>query len=84
MKVQQRRSLWINSAYSAVMGVLIAAIIMIRRDLPATILALLIATYVLGNIYIHFRRRDLNKETIYEYLLMAVAVFIVLASSLTH
>lgn len=84
MKAVQRKSLWINTAFSIVMGALIVGIIVVRRDLPTLFVALLIAAYVLGNVYIHFRRNDLNKETVFEYILVAVAVFIVLASALTH
>ena len=84
MKAKQQHTLWINTAYSAVMGLLIAGIILIRRDLPTTILALLIATYVIGNIYIHIRRGDFTRESLYEYVLVAIAVFIVLASAVLH
>ncbi len=84
MKAVQRKSLWINTVFSIIMSALIVGIIVVRRDLPALIVALLIASYVLGNVYIHFRRNDLNKETVLEYVLVAVAVFIVLASALTH
>lgn len=84
MKIAHRRTLWQHTLFSAIMCAGLIAIALVRRDIPTVIIAALIAVYVVGNAALHVRRDDFKKETMYEYVLLALAVFVVLASALTH
>jgi hypothetical protein len=62
----------------------IATLILIRHDLPGLLLGGLIAVYVLGNTFLHIKRDDFKKETLYEYILVGASVFIVIFSAILH
>ena len=81
MRIKHRKTLWIHSVYSVFIILALIGLILIQRTIPTIILAVLLAVYVLGNTYIHIKRDDFKKETLYEYLLVSVAVFIVITSA---
>lgn len=82
MKAHHRKTHWIHTVFSiSVLGIL-AAIILIKNDIPALVIAGLFGVYVAGNGLIHARRDDFKPEVLIEYILLAAAVFIVLASAL--
>ncbi len=84
MTAQHRKSLWIHGVFSLLMCLGLLVIILTGRHLSTIILASFIAAYVLGNAYIHTKRNDYKRETLYEYALIGVVVFIVLGSALAR
>ena len=81
MKTQHRQTLWIQSAFSAVMCAALVGMVLIRRDTPTLLLAGFLFAYILGNTAIHLKRGDFKKDTLYEYLLLGFAVFVVVSSA---
>jgi hypothetical protein len=84
MRTSERKSLWYHSAFSAVLCALMIGLVVIKHDVPSLIVALLVAIYVAGNTWLHLRRHDFRTETLYEYLLLATAVLIVLWGAVRH
>ncbi len=84
MTAQHRKSLWIHSVFSLLMCLGLLVIVLTGRHLSTTVLASLITAYVLGNAYIHIKRNDYKRETLYEYALIGGVVFIVLGSALAR
>ncbi len=84
MKIVHHKTLWIHIVFSALMCLAIGSIVLVSRDLPSIILACLILIYVFGNGYIHYRRDDFQIETLYEYLLVGLAVFVIMTSAISH
>lgn len=82
MKAIHRKTLWVHTLFSFSLCALIGVIIWLKGDLPTIILGAVIALYVIGNTVIHIKRDDFKQDTIVEYVLLAIAVFIVLASAL--
>ena len=78
MKAVERKSLWYHSVFSLLLCAVAIAVIAVRHDLPSLTIAGIVILYVAGNSALHWRRHDFHKETLYEYLLMAAAVTIVL------
>lgn len=81
MKIKHHKTLWVHTLYSIVLTVGLALLVLIRRDVPTAVLAVLLVVYIIGNSYIHIKRDDLKRETIYEYILLGFAVFIVVSSA---
>lgn len=84
MKATERKAMWHHSVFSSIVGLLLIGIILVRRDTAGALLGLITFIYLLGNTYIHYRHKDFRTETLYEYVLIVAAVFIVLLSSLKH
>jgi hypothetical protein len=82
MKAHHRKTHWVHTVFSIfILGVL-TALIVIKNDIPTLVLAGLFGVYVAGNGLIHAHRDDFKPEVLVEYILLAAAVFIVLASAL--
>jgi len=84
MKLIERKSLWHHTVFSLCMVTILAVIIFVKHDVPSLILAALIVLYIAGNTIIHIIRHDFRTETLYEYLLVGMAVFIVMVSAFNH
>lgn len=82
MKAVQRRALWQNGLFSALISAGIIAVILVRRELTTSLLAILLAVYVLGNAVLHIKHNSFNREVLLEYVLLSFAVFVVLASAI--
>ncbi len=82
MRVSERQSLWYHSVFSLLLCAGMVAILLIRHDLSAIFIVLVLTTYVGGNMLLHFRRHDFRKEAFYEYAIVATAVFVVLIGAL--
>ncbi|MDB5181342.1 MAG: hypothetical protein JWP13_105 [Candidatus Saccharibacteria bacterium] len=82
MKAVEKESLWHHTVFSSLLALLLIGIILIRRDTPTLFFVVIVGMYIIGNTYIHYRRKDFKSETVYEYVLVAAAVLIVLWSSL--
>jgi hypothetical protein len=82
MKAIHRKTIWLHTIFSFVICGLLLVIVLVRQSVPSLMLAGIFAIYVLGNGYIHIKRDDMKRETMYEYLLLALAVFVVLASTI--
>ena len=83
MKSVERKSLWHHVVFSAVLCAVMIAIIIVRKDMPSILLALFLASYIGGNTYLHYRRKNFHTETVLEYILISAAAFIVLAGALS-
>lgn len=84
MKLIERRAMWHHAAFSGALCGALLAIIIIRRDMPGLLLGIFIASYVVGNTALHYIHKDFRKEMLYEYVLIAAAVSIVLISAVRH
>lgn len=82
MKVAHQKTLWFHSIYAVFMVLLIVALILLLHNVSALLIGLLITAYVIGHVIIHLKRDDLKTDTVIEYVLLAVAVFVVLAGVL--
>lgn len=82
MKVVHRKTLWFHTFFSALMCVGLTALVLVKKDLSITILVVLLAAYILGNVAIHIRRDDFRREVLFEYSLIGIAIFVVLGSTL--
>lgn len=84
MKVVHQKTLWMHTVFSTIMCAALLGMVLIRRDTPTMLLAGTLFLYVLGNTLLHIRRDDFKKDTLYEYLLLGFAVFVVLSSAAIH
>lgn len=84
MKLVERKAMWHHAAFSAVLCIALLAVIFIRHDIPGLLLGLFIAAYIAGNTALHFVHKDFRKEMLYEYVLIAIAVAIVLIGAVRH
>lgn len=84
MKAVERASMWHHTLFSLLLCGAMLALLCIRRDLSSLFVVAAVLVYVAGNSYLHLRRKDFRRETLYEYLLVSAAVLIVLFSSLHH
>lgn len=81
MKAIERKSLWHHTLFSILVCAMLAAVVFMRRDVPTLIFVGVITVYILGNTLLHYHRKDFRTETLYEYILVAAAVLIVLYSA---
>jgi hypothetical protein len=84
MKISERSSMWHHAVFSMLLCTILICIIAVRRDGAGLVVAAVIGLYVAGNTYLHYRRQDFSKETLYEYILVSVAVLVVLLGAITH
>lgn len=84
MKLVERKAMWHHAVFSGVICAALLAVILIRHDVPGLLLVIFIAAYVAGNTLLHYVHKDFRKETLYEYVLIAVAVAIVLLGAARH
>lgn len=80
----ERKSLWYHSAFSLLLCAAMVGLIIIRRDLSTLLIVIAVVIYVAGNTWLHLRRHDFRRETLYEYLIVAAAVLIVLLNATKH
>lgn len=81
MKIHHRKTLWIHTLFSIVACSGLALLLLVQQNIPTIIVGGSLIVYILVNTYIHIRRDDFTKETIYEYILLGGAVFIVISSA---
>lgn len=84
MKVVERKSLWHHTLFSLCVAGLLLVLIIIKHDVPTLLLVALLVVYIAGNTALHMIRHDFRTETLYEYLLVGAAVFIVMISAFGH
>jgi amino acid transporter len=81
MKMAHRKTMWFHTAFSGVLCIILIALILSQRNLPTLVVGGLIAVYLIGNAYLHVKRGDFRRDTLYEYILLTLAVFVVIASA---
>ncbi len=84
MRAIERKSMWHHTIFSAVLCIILIALLLVRRDVSSWLIGGLIILYVAGNSLLHYWHKDFHKETLWEYLLIGAAVFIVLLGALNH
>jgi hypothetical protein len=82
VKAIHRKTHWLNTVFSVCILLVLGGVVLLRRDVPTVIIAILFGVYVAGNSFIHAKRDDFKLEVLMEYALLALAVFIVLVSAL--
>ena len=82
MKAHHRKTLWVHTIFAIIMVSLLAALLVFNFHLTTLLIALFVAVYIGGHVFIHMKRDDLKPETIVEYALLGAAVFVVLVSAL--
>ena len=75
--------MWIHVVFSLTLCVLLAGMVLFKRNLPTLFVAGMMMLYLAGNTYIHIKRGDFRRDTLYEYTLLSLAVFVVLMSAIT-
>lgn len=73
--------MWLHTAFSGVLCGFLIILILLKRNVPTMVVAGALIIYLLGNAYLHVRRGDFRRDTLYEYILLTLAVFVVLASA---
>lgn len=84
MRIVHKKTLWVHSAYALIVCGVLGLIIWSQPNIPNIVVVALIAAYIIGHIYIHFKRDDLRQDTVAEYVLIGIAVTVVLAGALNN
>jgi NhaP-type Na+/H+ or K+/H+ antiporter len=82
MKMVERKSQWHHVVFSMALCLAMALLLYIRKDISTFVIVGVVLLYIAGNTLLHVRRHDFRSETLYEYLLVAAAVLLVLLSAL--
>ena len=82
MRAVERKSMWHHTMFSALLCIILVAVLVLRHDLPGFLLAGFVILYIGGNSLLHYKRKDFRKETLYEYALVSTAVLIVLLGAI--
>lgn len=81
MKIAHRKTMWLHTAFSGVLCAFLIVLILMKRNVPTMVVAGALILYLVGNAYLHIKRGDFRRDTLYEYILLTLAVFVVLASA---
>lgn len=81
MKTAHRKTMWFHTAFSGLLCAVLIGLIVFERNLPTLVVGGALVAYLVGNAYLHIKRGDFRRDTLYEYILLALAVFVVIASA---
>jgi hypothetical protein len=73
--------MWLHTAFSGVLCAVLVALILFQRNVSTLVVGGVMVVYLVGNAYLHVKRGDFRRDTIYEYILLALAVFVVIVSA---
>lgn len=77
MKKIHAPSLKFHTVYSAVLAIILLVTIVVVRDVTLSIAMFVLLAYVIGNGIIHGRKNELNRDSIFEYILVSAIVIVV-------
>lgn len=81
MKKLHHKSLKLHTIFSAVIAVALLATLGIARDASFAVVAIIALVYITGNGIIHAKYNVLTRDTVIEYVLVAVIVIVLLVGS---
>ena len=84
MKISERKSQWHHVVFSIVLCLGLSLLLLIRKDTSTFLIVGAVLIYIAGNTALHIKRHDFRSETLYEYILVAAAVLLVLLGALRH
>jgi hypothetical protein len=78
MSSKHYRAHWHHTVYNLLLLLCLIAIFFIDSAINRLLLPLLLVLYVAGNGFLHWRRGNLHRDTVLEYVLVSFMVFVLL------
>lgn len=77
MKKIHAPTLKFHTIYSVILAIIFLITIVVVRDITLSIAVLVLLAYIIGNGIIHGKKNELNRDSIFEYILVSVIVIVV-------
>jgi hypothetical protein len=82
MKKLHYKSLKFHTVYSFVLAVVFLIMIIVVPDISLGLAMAFLILYVAGNGLIHTRNNELKRDTLMEYIILSIIVFVVIIGAL--
>jgi hypothetical protein len=82
MKKQQYQKLKFHTIFSVSISLLFLIILLIDHSITLGIAMIFLASYVIGNGIIHIRHNELKRDTVLEYIIVAIIALVLLVGVL--
>lgn len=82
MRKHHLHTLKFHTIYSIAVSLLFIIVIAIFPDITLAAAIIFFVSYIAGNGLIHSKKNTLHKDSVIEYLLVAIAVFVVVVGAL--
>lgn len=84
MKKNHYQALKLHAIYSLILAIIFAVIIILVPDLILGVTMVFLLAYVAGNGLIHSKSNQLERDTLVEYILLALIALIVVIGSINR
>ena len=74
-------SLKFHTIYSTTLAIVFLIILLFVRDIALGVAMILLVIYVVGNGIIHTKKSELKRDTLLEYIIVAVIALIIIAGA---
>ena len=74
-------SLKFHTIYSITLAIVFLIILLFVRDIALGVAMILLVIYVVGNGIIHTKKSELKRDTLLEYIIVAVIALIIIAGA---
>ncbi|MBX4199808.1 hypothetical protein KW789_02860 [Candidatus Saccharibacteria bacterium] len=81
MKSKRPNFLWIHYVYASAIVVMLIATLLLRPSMMYAVTIAAVTLVVAASSFIHYKHRDMRRDTLMEYLLVTIAVILVLLSA---
>ena len=81
MKKKRRSFLWVHYVYALAIVVMLVATLLLHPSMLYGAAIAAVVLVVVASSFIHYKHRDMRRDTLMEYLLVTVAVILVLVSA---
>lgn len=81
MKKKRRNYLWIHYVYAVAIIAMLIGTLMLHPSMLYGVTIAAVALVVAASSFIHYKHRDMRRDTLMEYLLVTIAVILVLVSA---
>ena len=78
MRKQHHISLKIHTIYTLVLSLVFAALLFVTRDLTLGVVMVFLLLYIAGNGIIHAHKNVLHRDTLIEYVVVAIIALVLL------
>lgn len=78
MKKQHRSSLKFNAIYSLILSVVFLLIILFAPEMTLGVAMVFLVLYIIGNGIVHTKNNELTRDTLFEYMIVAIIVFVII------
>lgn len=82
MKKKHHSSLKFHTIYSVVLSIIFLAIILLVHDITLGATMAFMLLYVVGNGIIHTRKNELKHDTLIEYILVSIIIFVIILGAI--